>query len=1136
MKEFRKSLYSVALCVSFFQLIHSNVAYSIPPEELLAEDFAVVKSMQSESDKDNSDSHKDATPTDSYTINFNNVSIVEFIRFVSKIANLNFVFEEGDLQFSVTVVSEEPVSSQNVMAALAQILRVHGLMLLEQDKNVLIVKSLDVNQIPTIISGDLPDSKPDNSMLVTRVFRIKNANVNSVASIIRPLTSKTSLIEISVETRQLIVTDITTNVEKIATLLTSLDAPHTSLDIDSYIVQHISPQELIALTQQIVSPFTEGNPLTFVPQAETNSIFIVSTPYLIERALTVMEDLDKPSTPIIINPKGRIDQSAFLYKTLYRTPKELIQILMQIDKKLKSNVGATNPLTIAINEVQEIKETNSLLFVSDPETILTLTSLLTSIDVPDTSIDVPNDSLTGANSTSGSNTQFLIYSPKHLHGEKLKGLMEGILHNLKTAHLANPKLLQAIQSIQWNASSNALVFTGDPISLEEVQKMLDLVDLEYNITEETQLFIYKPLYGTHEQIEASLNHLLSELDPKNPLDTGLIRAIQTLKWDPSSNTLMFISNAGAISRLKEILPTLDNVEELELHKAGKPGFLIYGLKYASSTQLIESLKFFASTIAKDDPYLAKTLTSVRYIKETNSLLFVGPEESLQQLDPLIQKFDVLSLQSQMDDNAQRSAPVFVIYNPQHISGEDLISILCDFEYNLKSSGVSDAGLFDVINNLKWIEKTQSILISGDQNSVAKVQELVLTFDIPEKETLQPSIAAIDNTSFLVYKLQYHQGSDIQTALKQVATSLGKNPGVNLQAMMDAVNSLQWIQVTNSLLGTGPCDILAKLKGLIENLDIPLRQVFIEILVIETDLDNTQNFGLMWGGQAQYLNKAAIGTGNFPVPGATGIAPVTTFAPLISGLNATHTPKGGTIPFTNGFDLGVLGDIIMHKGQSFISLGALVNALQVDSDTTIVMNPKIVTQDNKQSTLFVGQNIPFTGAQVQTIGVNTQTTTNIEYRDIGVSLTITPMLGDNDIVSLDIVHDISEQIANTTGGQNTSLAGIQTSHTHMETNVHVPNEHFVVLSGMLHDTKIHYRTGIPCLGGLPVIGALFSENDRRNSKTNVIIFVRPHIINTYTEYKAITEHQEWLYKDQASLPVLKEEFDAGLDFVKTPENE
>ncbi len=1069
MKEFRKSLYSVALCVSFFQLIHSNVAYSIPPEELLAEDFAVVKSMQSESDKDNSDSHKDATPTDSYTINFNNVSIVEFIRFVSKIANLNFVFEEGDLQFSVTVVSEEPVSSQNVMAALAQILRVHGLMLLEQDKNVLIVKSLDVNQIPTIISGDLPDSKPDNSMLVTRVFRIKNANVNSVASIIRPLTSKTSLIEISVETRQLIVTDITTNVEKIATLLTSLDAPHTSLDIDSYIVQHISPQELIALTQQIVSPFTEGNPLTFVPQAETNSIFIVSTPYLIERALTVMEDLDKPSTPIIINPKGRIDQSAFLYKTLYRTPKELIQILMQIDKKLKSNVGATNPLTIAINEVQEIKETNSLLFVSDPETILTLTSLLTSIDVPDTSIDVPNDSLTGANSTSGSNTQFLIYSPKHLHGEKLKGLMEGILHNLKTAHLANPKLLQAIQSIQWNASSNALVFTGDPISLEEVQKMLDLVDLEYNnnITEETQLF---------------------------------------------------------------------NVEELELHKAGKPGFLIYGLKYASSTQLIESLKFFASTIAKDDPYLAKTLTSVRYIKETNSLLFVGPEESLQQLDPLIQKFDVLSLQSQMDTNAQRSAPVFVIYNPQHISGEDLISILCDFEYNLKSSGVSDAGLFDVINNLKWIEKTQSILISGDQNSVAKVQELVLTFDIPEKETLQPSIAAIDNTSFLVYKLQYHQGSDIQTALKQVATSLGKNPGVNLQAMMDAVNSLQWIQVTNSLLGTGPCDILAKLKGLIENLDIPLRQVFIEILVIETDLDNTQNFGLMWGGQAQYLNKAAIGTGNFPVPGATGIVPVTTFAPLISGLNATHTPKGGTIPFTNGFDLGVLGDIIMHKGQSFISLGALVNALQVDSDTTIVMNPKIVTQDNKQSTLFVGQNIPFTGAQVQTIGVNTQTTTNIEYRDIGVSLTITPMLGDNDIVSLDIVHDISEQIANTTGGQNTSLAGIQTSHTHMETNVHVPNEHFVVLSGMLHDTKIHYRTGIPCLGGLPVIGALFSENDRRNSKTNVIIFVRPHIINTYTEYKAITEHQEWLYKDQASLPVLKEEFDAGLDFVKTPENE
>jgi type III secretion protein C len=107
---------------------------------------------------------------------------------------------------------------------------------------------------------------------------------------------------------------------------------------------------------------------------------------------------------------------------------------------------------------------------------------------------------------------------------------------------------------------------------------------------------------------------------------------------------------------------------------------------------------------------------------------------------------------------------------------------------------------------------------------------------------------------------------------------------------------------------------------------------------------------------------------------------------------------------------------------------------------------------------------------------------------------------------------------------------------METRVHVPNNYFVALSGMINDSKTHYKTGIPCLGGLPVIGALFSENDRTASKNSIIIFIRPQIVNTYEEYKRITEHQEWLYKDSFRLPILKEEFDEGIDMVKLPENE
>ncbi len=374
-------------------------------------------------------------------------------------------------------------------------------------------------------------------------------------------------------------------------------------------------------------------------------------------------------------------------------------------------------------------------------------------------------------------------------------------------------------------------------------------------------------------------------------------------------------------------------------------------------------------------------------------------------------------------------------------------------------------------------------------------------------------------------------------MRQVAASLGKG-ATSPTALVDAINSLQWIEITNSMLCTGKQEVLVKLRDLIQNLDVPLRQVFIEVLVIETNLNNQQNFGLMWGGQVKYLNKTILQSGNFPLTSTSGSqTPASGFPVNLQGISGTNAPSNTSIPFSTGFDLGVIGDIIMHKGQSFISMGSLLNAIQVDTDSTIVLNPKIITQDNRQSTVFVGQNIPYTGAIVTNQTSNTLTTSNIEYRDVGVSLTITPILGDNDIITMDIVQDIS-QVTNTSNvtTSTTQLTGIQTNHTHMETRVHVPNNHFVALSGMINDTKNHYRTAIPCLGGLPVIGALFSENDRNNTKNSVIIFVRPQIINSYKDYKGITEHQEWLYKDVARLPMLKEEFDEGVDMIKLPENQ
>ncbi len=1376
MKEFRKRLwFEVTLCASFLNLIHSGVAYSIDKTE--------ASNLIAES----SDSNLDVTQN-AYTINFTNISIIEYIRFVSKITNLNFVFEEGDLQFTVTVVSEEPVSAKNVMSALAQVLRVHDMTLLEQENNILIVKSTDVNQIPTIISGDLPNSQAGNAALVTQVFRIKNANLNAVAGILRPLISKGALIEVSNETRQLIVTDITTNIEKIASLLTSLDAPHTPLDIETFVVKNIGPQELISLTQQILTPFVEGNPLIFVPQTETNSIFIVSTPYLIERAIAVMEDLDIPAKEMVVGQKAGPGKNVFIYKAINRSPSDLLSALLQINQELKSAPGAQTPVESAIENAQVVKDTNSIMFIADPDTVMAIKDMLASLDTPalggkggyfiykiqhaneeqieeslsqmasqlkntpspDEDLIEAIDSMRWIKETNslvftgsptaithlktilptfdvsptqakthlaGSKSNFLIYNPQFRTGQELEDSINEVAKNLRASNLANPTFMATIESMKWVPSNNSLIFTGDPQSLERIQVILKTMDVPHSyITKSTQVFIYKPQFASNTQIQSGLQKMVPTLDPNTISDQNLAKAINSMEWDGSTQSFIATSDPATIDRLKELLVSLDNPQDLtgktaqgfylyklqnaqgdaviaelkqiakqipqtnvqnqgvvmaidkiqwvkstnsllitgstdaisqikilvgefdnpvgtpslsakssfllykprtrtaeeienematttkDLEEAGlidpdlfaslssmkfvsatesllftgspdtlvkvkemleridsgkgegaiqhigKVTFLVYKLQYVSGEQITSSMKNFATQLQNsklEDKDLVKTIHDMRYIKETNSLLFIGSSDSLERINSLAQKFDIPSLVQVQATPPERPAATFVVYTPKSLNGEELISILCEFETNLQNSGVSDPGLFDAINNLKWIDKTSSLLISGDQVSVAKVQDLLLKFDVPSKQTGVPSIESIDTTSFLVYKLQYHQGSAIRDALKQVGHSLSKSTASNQNALMDAINSLQWIQVTNSLLGTGEQDILIKLKDLIQNLDVPLRQVFIEVLVIETSVTDAQNFGLMWGSNVQYMNKTILNTGNMPLVGQNNggtNTPVQNFTNVLENVTATATPQAGPngLSFTNGFDLGVIGDIVMHKGKSFISLGSLVNALQQDTSSTVLLNPKIITQDNQQSIIFVGQNVPYTGAAVSTVGQSSQQTTgNIEYRDVGVSLTITPILGDNDIVTLDIVHDISEVLSSNSGGATvgtTQLTGLLTSHTHMETRVQVPDQHFVALSGMINDNKSRYRTAIPCLGGLPVVGALFSENDRALTKTNVIIFLKPYIINSYEQYKEITEHQEWVFKDNAVLPILKEEFDEGLDLVKTPDNE
>lgn len=474
-----------------------------------------------------------------------------------------------------------------------------------------------------------------------------------------------------------------------------------------------------------------------------------------------------------------------------------------------------------------------------------------------------------------------------------------------------------------------------------------------------------------------------------------------------------------------------------------------------------------------------------------------------------------------------------------ISEENFIFDNRDLNFNISLSTGKSVGSEKIVQALIQLLKAHGLFVSYDSGYyvIHPVEEASSVDEIskaPRVDSLLASNSAdiLGNTNgantkdneryeFFVYKLQYHEGPEIEESLKKVAADLRNQPDAPIN-LINAIQSLQWVKATNSLLCSSDSETLEKLRKLVESLDIPLRQVFIEVLVIETDLKKSMDFGLQWAAGGQYNNKFGFGAGNFtPTKGGNS------FASTMQGINAANTPSGlSQFPLVPGFDLGVIGDMIMHKGKSFFTLGSLVSALQIDGSSTIVLNQKIITQDNKNSTIFVGDNIPFTGSVVQTVGQGQQTTANIEYRDVGVSLSITPRLGEGDVITLNLNEEITESVEDDPMNNNSQVNGIRTTKTNMATHVHVPDKHFLVLSGMIRNSKAQHKAGIPCLGSLPLIGAAFSKTKKHDEKRNIIIFVRPHIIHSFEDYQKLTQSQEDLHRSQTDA----KDFDAGIKLV------
>ncbi len=279
--------------------------------------------------------------------------------------------------------------------------------------------------------------------------------------------------------------------------------------------------------------------------------------------------------------------------------------------------------------------------------------------------------------------------------------------------------------------------------------------------------------------------------------------------------------------------------------------------------------------------------------------------------------------------------------------------------------------------------------------------------------------------------------------------------------------------TNALIITASESVYRNLRNVIDKLDARPAQVYIESLIVEVNANKAAELGIQWLGlSGNDTSSYRIGGGTSFSTGGNNI--------VNEAVSSTRTAPG------NGLSIGIFRQI---NGQ--ISLGALAHALETQDNANILSIPNLITLDNEEARIIVGQNVPFitgqytTAASAGAAGVNPFQT--IERHDIGLALRVKPQISEGGSIKLQIYQETSAI------QDQTNAAGIITSKRSIESNVLVDDGQIVVVGGLIQDLLTDGTEKVPGLGDLPLVGGLFRYQTRKHTKTNLMVFLRPIVL-------------------------------------------
>ena len=375
------------------------------------------------------------------------------------------------------------------------------------------------------------------------------------------------------------------------------------------------------------------------------------------------------------------------------------------------------------------------------------------------------------------------------------------------------------------------------------------------------------------------------------------------------------------------------------------------------------------------------------------------------------------------------------------------------------------------------ERTNTIIVMASEVESAKIKRLINMLD---RETPR------GKEKIHVYYLENANAEDLAKVLQELPTkkTTGGGPQKNLPFVSEDVK-VTADKATNSLIIMAGKEDYQVLDEIIKKLDVPRSMVYIECLIMEVNVNKEFNLGVQWkaGGTTGISNKDAAFGGGFEPE-----------VPIVSGISST-------LPSPQGFSLGIFSEVITIGGITFPNLSAIVNAYKKDKDVHFLSTPQILTTDNEEASITVGKNVPFQTRSAADAGVETYS--SFEYKDVGITLKITPQISKERLVRLYINTESTklDEQATTSADRPTTLKRT------VDTTVIVKDTNTVVIGGLIDDSLSETIFKVPCLGDIPFFGYLFKTTARGSDKTNLYVFITPHVVNNPTEAKAILDSKK-----------------------------